>query len=212
MEATIGLQMSFTKFFDVKSPLGISQKDSAKNEYQSIGVDIYMPKPTMGFVEALIASNADTIVSGLVKDRKTNLVQSFAIQRKSETLLRYTFEGEYHIFNDIQIPSGIGLLIPQGFYVDLRSKSSNFKNGFTSITGLIDEDYTYGMGIQIVLLNGATIILKPDEKVSQLVLKKSYEIHHFNEIPLTNWDKLKDVNDRRKSRSGGFGHTGKFDK
>ena len=48
--------LQVTKFFDVKTPVGINQRGENLNNY-SIGVDLYMPKFTPKFIKALCESN-----------------------------------------------------------------------------------------------------------------------------------------------------------
>lgn len=201
-------KLQFTKFLDVKNPLGIKQKDDVESKFYSIGVDIYMPRPTAVFISELIRNNPHLSLSSLDK-----VTGEFKLVNKLQEVIFQYVGGEYSFWNKIQIPAGIGLLIPEDYYVDLRSKSGNFKYDYTSIMGLIDGDYTYSMGVQIVpLTKGSIIKLKPDEKFAQIILKKSYPIAEMIEIPLKEWDSNPEVIERRKTRQGGFGHTGKFDK
>lgn len=121
---------------------------------------------------------------------------------------------KYHFNDRMQIPLGIGIEIPQGCYVDLRSKSGNFKNGWAEITGLIDSCYTYGMGVQLVPFNGAIMQSYPeievDEKLTQIVLNQFVTIYKFTELTQTEWDENSEIINRREKRIGGFGSTGKF--
>lgn len=215
--------LSFTKFLDVKSPLGYSQKETAKCPFQSIGVDLYMPKPTLKFVEGLIVSNIDSFENKYVlgehkftqesidSNGKLDLLESFKIVDSNGDMFIEFTNGKYIIADKIQIPSGVGILIPEDYWADLRSKSGNFKNNYTVIHGTIDEDYTYGMGMQIIPLT-TYIQFMPDEKISQFVLVKGNKIETMLELTNEEWSHNLDVVKRRLSRQGGFGHTGKFDK
>lgn len=213
--------LKFTKFFPVKSPMGIQQKDSEKNQpYQSIGVDIYMPDVTIEFIDELAKANSKKyVIDDLIENHKTGEIETFTLlepddesQAISRMIAAQYADGIFYIFNNIQIPLGISILIPEGYYIDLRSKSSNFGNDYTSVTGLIDENYTYGFGLQILLIDDVNVELKPEQKISQIVLKKSYKIGELQEVSLEDWEELEDVKERRLSRKGGFGHSGKFDK
>jgi len=66
------------------------------------------------------------------------------------------------------------------------------------------------MGIQLIVLDKTVITLKPEEKISQILLEKSNPITKFNYITLNEWDKLKSIKEKRNQRSGGFGSTTKF--
>ena len=202
-------ELKFTKFFDVKSPIGISQRENADLEFQSIGIDIYMPKPTMTFINGIVESNKKYVLGEIHKNNE-GIIEHFSINENDSIKVFYQ-DNKYIIYDRMQIPSGIGILIPNGYHIDFRSKSSNFKNDYTSVTGLIDCDYTFGMGIQLVPYNNK-ITLQVDEKVSQIVLIKSVEITRLDEISLEEWSKIGDVVARRLSRTGGFGSTNKFDK
>lgn len=206
-------ELKFTKFFDVKSPLGVTERENYQEGLlNSIGVDIYFPKITKKFFDELLKSNPGLTHNVVMADTEENpIIYAFQLYLANGTVVM-DFDGkQIKIFRKIQIPSGIGIIIPEGYHMDLRSKSGNFKNGFTSITGLIDEDYTYSFGIQIKPLEDSTIYLEQDEKVSQIVLHKSNFIAKFEEVELELWDKLPEVQIRRRTRTGGFGHTGKFD-
>ena len=200
-------KLEFTKFFDVRGPIGIDENPIEKDaEFHSIGVDVYMPRPTAEFITAICERNkAD------VKNIEGSPIKHFSIEKEGIELLLF-YDNTYHIFQNITIPTGIGILIPKGYYIKIRSKSSNFNNHYTSITGTIDENYTYGSVVQINHLdrNKKVIKILPDEKFAQIVLVKGELIQSMIEIPLEKWKDLEDVQKRRINRTGGFGHTGKF--
>jgi dUTPase len=129
--------------------------------------------------------------------------------------LKPTFE----IYENIQIPTGIGLVIPKGYHYNLRSKSSNFKNGFSVVEGLIDCNYTYGMGLQIVkfydgfpidkFYDGFPININEEQKIAQLEILKDTIVESIVFIPEKEYNQLAEVRERRNFRTGGFGSTGK---
>jgi len=205
------MKLQFRKFFPVKEPLGLNQNEKEKNAlYHSIGVDVYMPLPTREFINALLEKNPGTIARTGIEDINTkSLIAEFTIFLNGIEILSY-FNNKYRIYNDINIPSGIGILIPEGYYVDLRSKSSNFNNRFTSIKGLIDENFTYGMTIQIHLLSDKPITLEPNEKTAQIILIKGQFIEEMEEISEEMWDINPEIINRRVNRIGGLGSSGKF--
>jgi dUTPase len=166
-----------------------------------------MPQPTLMFYDAIIQSNKKFNFEMI--DYNMHTGEAKIINKAGKTILMF-YDKKYLIFSKIQIPTGIGILIPQGYHFDIRSKSSNFQNEFTFVTGLIDEDYTYGMGAQIVPLNNTTISIEPNQKFIQLELKKTNFVTRMSERSLSEWENDDRILRRRKTRQGGFGHTGKF--
>lgn len=213
-------ELDFTKFFDVQSPVGNLQGDKEGKEFPDVGVDTYMPRPTNEFIKALLKSNPDYILGGIdFKHDKPKEIDYFWIGRKSNSLvdddttklvMRYE-KGKYYICGTITIPSGIGILIPKGYHVNYRSKSSNFNNGYSVVEGLIDCPYTFSSGVQMFPINDKEICVAPNQKIAQIELVKTNVIAKMNFIPLEVWEQRTDVYSRRQNRAGGFGHTGKFD-
>ena len=102
----------------------------------------------------------------------------------------------------IAVPTGVKLEIPYGFEVQVRPRSGlAIKQGLTLINspGTIDSDYRGEIKILMINLSQDTAIIKNNERIAQLVLKKVYfaEINKVNEIENTKRD------------SNGFGHTGR---
>lgn len=133
----------------------------------------------------------------------------------TQTVMYYSADDKtYHFQDRMQIPLGVAIAIPAGCYVDLRSKSGNFKNGYYEITGLIDCCYTYGMGVQLVPYNGKILQSQPvimaDEKITQIVLNQFVAIYNCTEMPIKEWNDSEGIKIRREKRTGGFGSTGKF--
>ena len=199
--------MKFTKFFPVESPV----VDYIPNQPNNAGIDVFMPKVTNAFIEALLLSNEklEPTVSAMGYDGSSPDIKSFTIANKYGTLIRF-HDGNYTIHQNIQIPIGLGFLIPVGYYIDLRAKSSNFKNAYTSIKGLIDNTYTYSSSVQLYKLDEDNVIIKPDEKIAQFLLQEHNPISELNEVSLDEWNKFPEVIQRRLKRTGGYGTTGKF--
>lgn len=133
----------------------------------------------------------------------------------TQTVMYYSADDKtYHFQDRMQIPLGVAIAIPAGCYVDLRSKSGNFKNGYYEITGLIDCCYTYGMSVQLVPYNGKLLqsqpIIMADEKITQIVLNQFVAIYNCTEMPIEEWNASESIKIRREKRTGGFGSTGKF--
>jgi len=206
--------LNFTKFFEIKSPVGIEQNEKeSSTEFHSIGVDIYMPRPTKEFIEAILKSNKNSRLGYAGKELDLNYFSIYIDDIEGDIYNMLDFKNnKYYIYRDIQIPTGLGLLIPKEYYVTVNPKSSNFGIGYTIVEGFIDCNYTYGMGVQ--LKKSTTLFepieLEPDQKFAQLILKRSEFINNMNEIKLERWNNHPEVIARRKIRTGGFGNTGKF--
>jgi dUTPase len=203
------MEVQFTKFLDIKSPIGAYQLEQ-EGEFSPVGVDIYFPRPGRAFFDALITANKNLHIDNYdIHTHECSIYDNI-----NELQFGYDAERKQYIIytNKIQIPTGLGILIPLDYHIDLRSKSSNFKNGYTEVTGLIDADYTFGFGVQIINIteNNSRICFHPDEKFAQLVLRKTHFIDKMTEIPLDEWENDERILRRRKTRTGGFGHTGKF--
>jgi dUTPase len=199
------MELTFVKFFPVKSPIGLLQNEKQKDKiFGSVGVDYYMPLPTKEFFEAVAKSNPDS------KFVESENYRSITHYGKNKLLYDKT-ENKYYIFGEITIPTGIGLLIPEGYFVDNRPKSSSFNLNYSVVLGTIDEDYTYSTGAQITLFNETPYInIEPNQKFMQFVLIKGEKISKMNEVTTEEWDKMIEIQSRRGTRQGGFGHTGKF--
>ena len=143
--------LKFTKFFDIKSPIGVEQnKKEELTEFHSIGVDIYMPRPTKEFINAILNSNKKLRLGFITgKEFDTNCFSIYLDDEEDIFNFLEFKNGKYYIYNDIQIPTGLGLLIPKEYYVTVNPKSSNFAIGYTVVEGFIDCNYTYGMGVQL---------------------------------------------------------------
>ncbi len=131
-----------------------------------------------------------------------------------------TFEYDLFIRKPIQISTGVHIDIPQDCAVDLRSKSSSFKNNFTVVTGLIDNTYTGAMGLQVIPLAlfgpDSCVCLQSNQKVAQITMWYSgMNSEHFTRIgfskqPYDNFFGRDSVQKKLSLRNGGFGSTGKF--
>lgn len=208
--------LKFTKFFDVKSPVGLEQKGETLGNY-SIGMDLFMPKNTKEFRNAIYESNkklyGDLYI--LKDESKESIYYEFKsyctdilIMQISEN--KKTKEVVYQISESIQIPTGIGMLIPENVWAEVRSKSSNFSLGFSEVHGTIDMNYTYGCGVQLIPITNSSILLKEDQKLTQIVFHEAVPILKTEEISLNDWNNLDEVINKRGTRTGGFGSTGKM--
>lgn len=207
----MGHNLNFTKFLDVQSPFGILQRENPNHPYQSIGIDMYLPRVDDRFIDGIVERNKNCKVINIEKNDK-DVITYFEVFGYRKTVMFFE-NGKFTINKKIQLPSGIGIEIPRGYHADLRSKSGNFGNEFTQVTGLIDCNYTYGMGFQIIPVQpDIKVELEVNQKIAQFVLVKSEEILSLNELSNTEWEEKIEIQQRRETRIDGFGHTGKFDK
>lgn len=218
--------LKFTKFFDVKSPVGLEQRGENICNY-SIGMDLYFPRDSKEFREAILKANqklypriemlkmpAYKNENCLIKTH--NFVGSVDNLMKIETFINVetneVIKTQYYIYRPIQIPTGIGLLMPDNVWAEVRTKSSNFQLGFSEVHGTVDMNYTYGMGVQIFNINTPVLNFESDQKFTQIVFHEAVPIIATQEVPLDEWNKLEEVQIKRNIRTGGFGSTGKKDK
>ena len=226
--------LQITKFFDVKTPVGISQRGEDITNY-SIGIDLYMPKFTEEFLQALKDVNkklypnlnyqkhyiSDTIQEPEYCDQilicdgdelvaEINYYPELTKNNVIGELQKYSKNsGKITFFSLLQIPTGIGMNIPDWVWCEVRTKSSNFQNGFTEIHGTVDMNYTYGVGVQICPCDELSIAT--DEKFSQLVFHEAVPVMQISEISQEDWNNMEEIKYKREKRTGGFGSTGKFD-
>lgn len=225
--------LKFTKFFDVKSPVGLEQRGENICNY-SIGMDLYFPRDSEEFREAILKANQKLYPriemfkmaeykNGNCLIKTYNFISSVDSLMKIETFVNAetneVIKTQYYIYRPIQIPTGIGLLIPDNVWAEVRTKSSNFQLGFSEVHGTVDMNYTYGMGVQIFNINTNEIsketpvlTFESDQKFAQIVFHEAVPIIATQEVPLDEWDKLEEVQIKRNIRTGGFGSTGKKDK
>ncbi len=194
--------LTYTKLFPVESPVGVQQNEKEKDyEYHSIGVDVYVPLVSSEFKKHLLKSNPSSYI---VEENSSFIL----FTENHEIILKYNDE-KFNIFKNVQIPTGIAILIPKDYYITVNPKSSNFHNNYTVIEGFIDENYTYGFSVQLQKLD-CPIQLKINQKFAQILLKKSEFVENMREISLDDFNEHPEVLKRREVRQGGFGHTGKF--
>ena len=89
------MELDFTKFLDIKSPLGAYQLEQ-EGEFSPVGVDIYFPRPNKEFFDAIVSANKKLCLDHF--DIKNNLCY---IREKdtNELVFMYIPENEkYHIF------------------------------------------------------------------------------------------------------------------
>ena len=130
----------------------------------------------------------------------------FASHTKKDTIV-YNHE---HSGKNILIPLGIQAIIPEGYWLEIRPRSSTFaKVGLICLDGVIDEDYTgeIKLACKLFIADGYTIEISHGQKIAQLILHKK---HTFTstDISKADFDKLAEVKIKQRDPAG-FGTTGK---
>ena len=211
--------LQITKFFDVKTPVGISQRGEEITNY-SIGIDLYMPKFTEEFLHALSEANKKLYSNicyihhpdegKIVMCNGDDLLAKILYYKSLDEGKEYSeTDGTLIISAPLQIPTGIGMNIPDWVWCEVRTKSSNFSNAYTEVHGTVDMNYTYGVGVQILPCDDVKI--KTDEKFSQLVFHEAVPVMQISEVFQEDWNNMEEIKYKREKRTGGFGSTGKFD-
>jgi dUTP pyrophosphatase len=99
------------------------------------------------------------------------------------------------------IPTGFCLAIPDGYELQIRSRSGNpIKNGLIIANGIgtIDSDYRGELGVGIINTNKEPVTIERGFKIAQICVQPVYTIQ---------WEKVEQLNDTARG-SGGFGSTG----
>lgn len=99
------------------------------------------------------------------------------------------------------ISTGLFIAIPEGYEAQVRPRSGlAFKYGITVINtpGTIDADYRGEIKVILVNLSNEEFVIKPGERICQLV---------FTKVEKIEWNLVESLNSTTRG-SGGFGHTG----
>lgn len=100
------------------------------------------------------------------------------------------------------VPTGLFIELPLGLEGQVRPRSGlSIKHGITLVNcvGTIDSDYRGEIKVPIINLGNETYILKPGERIAQLVIAKYQQI---------SWEEVEILTDTSRG-AGGFGSTGK---
>lgn len=103
------------------------------------------------------------------------------------------------------IPSGIHVELPDGYEVQVRSRSGlSSKNGIMVINGVgtVDNGYRGDIGACLINLSNVNFTINPGDRVAQIV---------FMPVSHAKWVEVKNMSDLSNTErgDGGFGHTGK---
>lgn len=102
----------------------------------------------------------------------------------------------------VVIPTGLYLEIPVGFEAQVRPRSGlAIKSGITVVNspGTIDADYRGEVKVGLVNLSSETYVIKPGDRIAQMVFAKHESI---------TWNSVELLNETDRGE-GGFGSTGK---
>lgn len=99
------------------------------------------------------------------------------------------------------MPTGLSVEIPQGYELQIRSRSGCALKGLVVANGVGTVDADYRGEIQVILMNASASSrpLSHGERVAQLVLSRVEKIQ---------WVEASEFSDTKRG-SGGFGSTGK---
>lgn len=105
------------------------------------------------------------------------------------------------------IPTGLILLLPEGYECQIRPRSGlSIKHGITLINclGTVDSDYRDEVKVPLVNLSQQAFTIEPGERIAQLVIAP---------VTQATWDEVDfEAVERSKAlldRQGGFGSTGR---
>lgn len=111
-------------------------------------------------------------------------------------------------FERVLVPTGIKAVPPSGFHIEIRPRSGlAIKHGITVLNtpGTIDEDYSDEIKVILVNLSLEPYIINPEDRIAQMVLVPVSLMNPY----IINDEQFNKIFDLGKSRTGGFGSTGK---
>ncbi len=130
---------------------------------------------------------------------------------KRPTRIIGAMDGKYGVvinpLDRLLIPTGLILDIPEGHSVRLHPRSGiSLKQGLTlaNAEGVIDSDYVEQLYLSVINMSTSRQPILDGERIAQgelivsLVQESDFKIRNMKKPP-----------DRKSSRNGGFGHTGK---
>lgn len=94
-------------------------------------------------------------------------------------------------------PSNIRLKLPEGYYAEVKSRSSTFKREISVFNGVIDSDYTDEISIGLQNLSNVEKFIEKGTRVAQII------IHKYEKLLLVQKDMTNTICQHK-----GFGSTG----
>jgi dUTP pyrophosphatase len=104
--------------------------------------------------------------------------------------------------SSIKINTGIKVSIPEGYYIQLYSRSgfaAKFAVTLTNSVGVIDPGYVDEIVVMLTNHGGKALTIKQGERIAQCVLCK---------VPEIVWDEVDEFSEDTFDRGGGLGSTG----
>jgi dUTP pyrophosphatase len=97
------------------------------------------------------------------------------------------------------IPTNIHIQLPEGYEAQVRGRSGlAFKYDIVAHIGTIDSDYRGPIGVKLFNFSDNDFIIKPGERVAQLVIAKYEKVE---------WEEVATLDETERGK-GGFGSTG----
>lgn len=99
------------------------------------------------------------------------------------------------------IPTGMCIALPEGYELQIRSRSGNpIKTGMIIANGIgtIDADYRGELGVGVINVNKEPITIERGFKIAQIGVQQVYTIQ---------WEQVSELNETARG-AGGFGSTG----
>ena len=107
---------------------------------------------------------------------------------------------EYDIHGNVVFGTGLAIQIPEGYYADLRPRSSISKYDLVlaNSVGTIDADYRGEIGVILVNLSSQDFTINDGDRIAQMVIAK-----HETAI----WEEVENLDETNRGE-GGFGSSG----
>lgn len=140
-----------------------------------------------------------------IVNKSNNDIPQYATPGSSGMDVRAMLDGPITLspFERKLIPTGIYVDIPEGFEIQVRSRSGlALKQGLFVLNspGTVDADYTGEIGVVLYNLSGQTQIVNPGDRIAQLVLTR---------VETAEFVELEEITKETNRGAGGYGHTGK---
>ena len=102
--------------------------------------------------------------------------------------------------SSIVIPTNVHIQLPEGYEAQVRGRSGlAFKYDIVAHVGTIDADYRGAIGVKLFNLSDNDFVVKPGERVAQLVVAKYEKVE---------WEEVSSLDETERGE-GGFGSTGR---
>lgn len=139
-----------------------------------------------------------------VVNKSNNDLPEYATISSAGLDLRANIEEEIKLkpLSRVLVPTGLYIELPPGYEAQIRPRSGlAIKHGISIVNspGTIDADYRGEIGIILINLSNDEFIVKPGERICQMIVAKHEKIE---------WESVNSLEETERG-AGGFGHTGK---